>query len=169
MAGKKPDTGASAVTVAANVKRLRTKQNLTYTQLSERLVGWSLSPVAIRRIEETEPEQPQRRVDVDDLVALAAALEVSPLTLLMPETDSPEQSTAATSIESVPAVELWHWLRTDLPIGATSADIMRNLEFQLKSKPSWHLPEMVDYAPMSPADLRRIADEHEQKSAYGND
>src|SRR6476661_6760490 len=82
MAGKTPDTGPTAATVIANLKRLRDDRNLTYTQLSNRLKAlahWSISPVGVRRIEDGE-----RRVTVDDLLAFAVALGVSPVTLLMP-------------------------------------------------------------------------------------
>lgn len=159
MAGKKPETGATASTVAANVRRLRTAQNLSYTQLSDRLVDWSISPVAIRRVEDEE-----RRVDVDDLVALAVALDVSPLTLLTPVADTPEQIVSATSQADVAAVDLWMWMRTELPVRKTAADVMENLEFQWRAKPSWQLPEIADRVQMTTEAVRRMADEHDRRT-----
>ncbi|WP_245925995.1 helix-turn-helix domain-containing protein [Nocardia nova] len=82
MAGREPDYGPTAKTVAANVARLRKSQDLNYKQLSERvrvITDWNLSPVAIRRIEEGK-----RRVSPDDLMALAITLNCSPLVLLLP-------------------------------------------------------------------------------------
>ena len=61
MAGKEPDTGPTAVTVAANVKRLRGEQNLSYTDLSERLqevADWSVSPVGVRRTKKASAVSP---------------------------------------------------------------------------------------------------------------
>lgn len=109
VAGKEPEIGPTAQTVAANVQRLRTDQNLNYTQLSERLqeiAGWSINAVGIRRIESGE-----RRVTPDDLMALARALGVWPITLLMPATGTGEDAVIATGLpRPVTAEELWNWL-----------------------------------------------------------
>ncbi|OBF95708.1 hypothetical protein A5773_13860 [Mycobacterium sp. 852014-52450_SCH5900713] len=95
--------------MAANVQRLRTNQNMNYTQLSERLqdlAGWSINAVGIRRIESGE-----RRVTPDDLMALARALGVWPITLLMPDAESGQDAVTATGLpKSVTAEELWSWL-----------------------------------------------------------
>lgn len=107
VAGKEPEIGPTARTVADNVKRLRGKLN--YTQLSERLQevsGWSINAVGIRRIESGE-----RRVTPDDLVALARALGVWPVTLLMPAADEPTEMVTATGLpEPVTAGTYWGWL-----------------------------------------------------------
>ncbi|BBY37504.1 hypothetical protein MMAN_16380 [Mycobacterium mantenii] len=108
MAGKEPDIGATSRTVAANVKRLREAMNMNFTQLSERLIataGWSINAVGIRRLEAEE-----RRVTPDDLVALAVALGVSPITLLMPVSHSGDDAVEATGVKSgVAAHQLWRW------------------------------------------------------------
>ena len=67
--------------VAANLMRLRKAQRLTTTRLSAALdeLGQPIHASGITRIEKGE-----RRVDVDDLVALAKALNVRPEQLLMP-------------------------------------------------------------------------------------
>ena len=110
MPGKEPDFGATARTVAANVKRLRQTQNLNYTQLSDRLqnvADWSINAVGIRRIESGE-----RRVTPDDLLALARALGVSPIALLMPETDTSADTVTATGLPTpVTAEVFWDWLQ----------------------------------------------------------
>lgn len=63
------------------VERLREAQRMPYTELSERLaaLGRPIPVLGLRRIERGE-----RRVDVDDLVALARALNVPPAVLLFP-------------------------------------------------------------------------------------
>ncbi|MCV7111337.1 helix-turn-helix domain-containing protein [Mycolicibacterium setense] len=111
MAGRVPDAGATAKTVTENVRKLRKLQNLTWTQLSERLeaIEWILTPVAIKNI-----EAGKRRVTVDDLTALAAALEVSPVSLLMPPANEETTSVTATGIQgTITAGQLWNWLTSD--------------------------------------------------------
>lgn len=137
MAGKKIDLGASGQTVAANVKRLRGA--VTYTQLSERLreLDREISPIAVRRIEEGD-----RRVDVDDLTAIAVALGVSPTTLLMPhtnvdgiETQSPDDLTKPITglSEPITALRMWDWLGGETPLPG-DADVRG---FFSRAMPRW--------------------------------
>ena len=117
--------GPTADTVAANVKRLREQQNLGLRALAQRLAttGRPLTHTALDKI-----ERGTRRVDVDDLTALAAALDVSPATLLMPdvpvvpgvpklayrpEWDAPVDVTGLP--ESISAHYLWMWLTAQTP------------------------------------------------------
>ncbi|HEX5493232.1 MAG TPA: helix-turn-helix transcriptional regulator [Mycobacteriales bacterium] len=76
---RKNPLGATGEMVADNVKRLR--GSLSYRELSERLeaLGRPIPPLGLSRIEKCT-----RRVDVDDLVALGAALGVPPVLLLYP-------------------------------------------------------------------------------------
>lgn len=87
----------TATTVASNIRRLRDERGLSLRKLSGALEkrGWNLSADAINKIEngrELQPGAPMpkqiRRVDVGDLVALAAVLGVSTDELLLP----PEQT-----------------------------------------------------------------------------
>lgn len=74
--------GPISENLKANLPRLRRARGVSTTALSEALkqLGQHIPPTGITRI-----EKGQRRVDADDLVALALALNVSPLTLLLPE------------------------------------------------------------------------------------
>lgn len=65
--------------VAASIRTLREERRFTYVELVERLagVGHAIPLVGVRRIERLE-----RRVDVDDLLALAVVLGTSPTGLL---------------------------------------------------------------------------------------
>ena len=141
MVGREPDTGNTAWAVARNLTRIREGQNLTYTQLSERLkeqCNWSINAVGIRRIEELN-----RRVTVDDLAALALALGVSPVTLLMPDTVSEDQQVYITGVEKrVQASALWDWLRAEEPL--TSERGKTWLEFNAASWPEWDKGRMVE-------------------------
>jgi transcriptional regulator with XRE-family HTH domain len=121
MVGREPDHGPTARAVAANVNSLRTRQNLTYTQVANRLRDeghWALTPVAIRRIEDGE-----RRVTVDDLTALAAALRVSPATLLMPATAEHNVEVDLTGAEHpISAERAWGWLCASRPLEEVEDD-----------------------------------------------
>ncbi len=127
MAGKTPEYGPTARTVAANITRLREAQNLKYTDVSGRMKSvaqWDISPVGVRRMENLE-----RRITVDDLVALARALDVSPATLLMPMTEKPDQMVGVTGSKEVPATTAWVWL-TASPVAVEPS-----------ARPIWASPE----------------------------
>ena len=117
--------GPTADTVAANVRRLRDDMNLGLRSLAARMaeVGRPLNHSALDKIEKGD-----RRVDVDDLMALAAALDVSPATLLMPdvtpvpvdgelsyrpEWDAPVEVTGLP--ENVAANLIWQWCTAQGP------------------------------------------------------
>jgi len=118
--------GATAETVSANVKRLRTSKNLGLRGLAKKLgeVGRPLGHGAVDQI-----EKGTRRVDVDDLLALAVALDVVPSALLMPEPTKEEWDTFTNAEklldtwtaettgnpEGVAARDLWRWLKAEGP------------------------------------------------------
>lgn len=81
MASENRRSGAVAARVAANVRLIRNQRGLTSYQLSAKLddIGWPIAQSGIVRI-----EGGQRAVSVDDLVALALALDTSPNALLFP-------------------------------------------------------------------------------------
>lgn len=121
--GKEAARGPTGDTVATRLRDLRTDVvKLSYTELSERLksAGWPISPVGIRRIEDGE-----RKVTVDDLVALAVALGVSPVTLLIPDSSEVESVVELTGRdESLTALELWSWLTVAQPLRGDE-DVLR--------------------------------------------
>ncbi len=110
MAGQKIELGDTGTTVAANVKRLRGATS--YVNLSKRLdeLHRKIPPLALRRIEEGK-----RRVDVDDLMALAVALGVTPITLLMPYGGDAYDPVVVTALpgKNVGAA-VWAWLQGTL-------------------------------------------------------
>lgn len=81
MAGKRIENGSASATVAENITRLRKAHGMSYVDLSNgaNLQGRHLSPLAVRRMEEQE-----RRIDVDDLQAIAIALGVTPGDMMRP-------------------------------------------------------------------------------------
>ncbi|MFJ9440349.1 helix-turn-helix domain-containing protein [Kitasatospora sp. NPDC101235] len=134
------EVGPSGRTVAANVKRLREARGLTLRALSAALKehGRPLSADALNKIENGASEEPRsiRRVDVDDLMALAVVLGVSPVTLLLPADARGEAE--ITGAGRVHGQEAWMWAWcTDpltLPDGDEEAD-RAVTEFLLNSRP----------------------------------
>jgi len=72
--------GSTGSRVASNIQCLRRLRGYSYAELSRRLAthGHPILDTGILKI-----EKGARRVDVDDLMALAAALEADPAVLLM--------------------------------------------------------------------------------------
>lgn len=121
MGRKAIELGHTARTVASNVTRFRGLRGYTLADLSARMtdVGRPLTVNTLSAL-----ENGTRRADVDDLVALAAALNVSPAALLMPpvsELDTPdpsEQPVPTSAGNGVEAGALWLWLTADSPLDA---------------------------------------------------
>lgn len=91
--------------------------------------------MGIQRIESGE-----RRVDADDLVALAAALDVSPITLLMPavntdgsEVQESDRLPVTGYAEPIDARLIWSWLKAEQPLAAGMTWTM----FVSRAWPNW--------------------------------
>lgn len=104
--------GPTAKTVGFNVKRLRGELGETQADLAARLKanGHPIPVASIGRI-----EGGQRRVEVDDLTALAVALGVSPLALLLPNTRSAREEVQTTGAGPHPADIVWRWALAGVP------------------------------------------------------
>lgn len=91
----------------ANVKRIREARGFSYRQLSDLLeeLGRPIPTLGLSRIEKGE-----RRVDADDLVAIAVALGVNPSALLLPVDVGPYDVLDVTGAGAVTAEEAWNWL-----------------------------------------------------------
>jgi transcriptional regulator with XRE-family HTH domain len=104
---KKTSLGPVGEALRGNIKRIRETQRLTYVALSERLaeLGRPIPVLGLRRIERGE-----RRVDVDDLVALAVVLATSPVDLMVPG-DAPDDAPyGVTSEVSTTAAVAREWI-----------------------------------------------------------
>ncbi|WP_200214952.1 helix-turn-helix domain-containing protein [Micromonospora coerulea] len=79
--GEEIKPGRVGEQLAQQLRRVREDRHVTYTELVKRLeeLGHPIPILGLRRIERGE-----RRVDVDDLIALARALRVPPVLLLFP-------------------------------------------------------------------------------------
>ncbi|WP_433608717.1 helix-turn-helix domain-containing protein [Prescottella agglutinans] len=149
MAEKKNPLGPTGQNVASNLRRLREDANLTYAELGRRLeaVGRPIPTLGLRKIESFE-----RRVDADDLVALALALDISPVTLLMPISDGWELGKVdLTSEVSTAPQRVWEWLVADYPLNrdAGAPEPTRStVEFRMRARPSdADLMEQLGFSP----------------------
>ncbi|GAB2636134.1 hypothetical protein GCM10027169_00350 [Gordonia jinhuaensis] len=123
MPAKKVEIGESGRTVALNVAFHRASQGMTAAELAAKVNanGRALAQQTIGEIENL-----RRRCDVDDLIALAQGLGVSPATLLMPRSDDPHESVAftggdidepgSTGRQRMPAHVVWQWLCARMPL-----------------------------------------------------
>lgn len=147
--------GPASKRVAANVAELRKDRGLSLRELSERmrdLGGRPTLPSGLSKI-----EQGDRRVDVDDLMALAIALDTTPNRLLLTPTASLDER-----IELVPdggssTMVAWQWASGDgaLPLDAWGEpgvkDFDRRDRFRRENRPQ-------DPPPMTMGELEAHAD-----------
>jgi len=137
MAKRRVEIGETGETVRSNVARIRKRKDLTLRDVADRLQETD-RPLAFNTL--SEIERGARRVDVDDLVALAAALEVSPSSILMPEVIDGDMSVKGTGIEKpMEAAHYWNWLmaresHVDNENGSTGEEL---LQFAAAALPPW--------------------------------
>ncbi|HLQ55152.1 MAG TPA: helix-turn-helix transcriptional regulator [Streptosporangiaceae bacterium] len=110
--------GPTSERLAANLGEARQLRDLTTAALAGRLrdLGQPVHDTAITKIQKLD-----RRVDVDEVVALAAALRVTVNWLLLPETDPPGRAAAHALTPAAPhgghtANELWSWATGEVPL-----------------------------------------------------
>lgn len=129
--------GATGEQVAANIKRFR--GGMQYKELSEKLkdVGRPIAPLGLKRIESGE-----RKVDVDDLMAFAIVFDVSPLTLLLPDSGSRDMKARITGrSDDLRCNQVWNWATVVQPLPTVERDekaeelIERRAAFRERSKP----------------------------------
>lgn len=95
---------------------------MTFVALSRRMteLGRPVPPLGLRRMEAGE-----RRVDVDDLLALARALEVSPIVLLLPANVSLTDAIKHTAVGEVSSERMRRWLGGE-PLGDETLEALTN-------------------------------------------
>ncbi|MBN7467086.1 helix-turn-helix domain-containing protein [Mycobacteroides abscessus subsp. massiliense] len=153
MGRKAIELGATGRTVATNIARFRVQRGWKLSQLSARMtaVGRPMTGNTLSSI-----ENHTRRADVDDLVAIAAALEISPSALLMPPTEDDEDGGSTwlipTSAEPDPGEEgvatilsgqFWDWLTAEAPLDAPLLPDTGRDEFEVES---WRRQQVPKFA-----------------------
>lgn len=101
-----------AARVAENVRALRTERGLDLADVAEGMaeLGRPLSLNGVSKI-----ERGKRGIDVDDLVALALALDVSPLRLLLTP-GAGEDQVALTAKIGTSERRAWEWATGEIPL-----------------------------------------------------
>lgn len=147
--------------VSANVARLRKARGWSTYVLAQKLseAGRPIPQSGISRI-----ESGIRRVDVDDLTALAAVFGVSPSALLLPL--SREGTFEVTGAGTVSADIAWDWMDGHRPLVIPAGDDGTvRLEYMLWSRPRRQDGEPLDEAArrwaVTPEGLRKLADNAE--------
>lgn len=113
--------GETGETVRKNIRRIRDLRAVSGPELSAKLgeLGRPIPPLGIHRIENGD-----RRVDVDDLVAIALALGISPLALLLPI----DAAALLPEGEGYSAERIWDWGTGRAPLNATD-DVIEFLRY----------------------------------------
>jgi transcriptional regulator with XRE-family HTH domain len=142
MAGAKKEPGPTARHLAESLRRIRRAGRVTTAELSRRLAALG-QPIPDTSI--TKTEQGTRRVDVDDLPALALALGVTPNTLLLPEIGylGGTEVHHLTPAVSGTAEQLWQWAQGERPLhmhipgadGWLGDSRYPALEFSMRNRP----------------------------------
>lgn len=104
--------GPTGSRVAANVREVRRDRGLSLDELSQRLAEAG-HPIGVTTLSKLELDQ--RRVDVDDLVALAVTLDVSPNRLLLTGTAT-DEPLPLTSGGGVSEAKAWRWASGERPL-----------------------------------------------------
>ncbi len=118
MARRAIEIGAVGRRVAENLARLRELRHLNYTDLSGLLgrTGRTLSAETLGKVERRE-----RRIDVDDLVALAVALDTTPNRLLLPGSANADEPVELAPDVTVSALDGWKWATGEEPLHSVPA------------------------------------------------
>lgn len=106
------ESGPTGKRVAGNLALFRRILGLSQRDLSERMsdLGRPLLPQVLSKIEQVD-----RRVDADDLVALALALQVTPNQLLLEGAARPDEPVALTPTVTKTATDAWRWANGLMP------------------------------------------------------
>lgn len=127
MAGRAKEPGPTSVRVAENLRRIRQERGLSFAELSRRLSGIG-HPIPDTSLLKTE--KGDRRVDVDDLMALALALEVTPNRLLLPpgEAERVSERNQVTSAVAATWPRAWAWASGEVPFGHQPASATETMD-----------------------------------------
>lgn len=120
------EIGPTGQCVARNLRRLRGTTSLRELQDKLREVGHEISASGLQKI-----EAGARRVDVDDLLALAVALDVNPTALLFPRTDS--EPLEVTGARFKDFRDVWEWAMGQNSLGGDRRNY--DLDYFTKIRP----------------------------------
>lgn len=155
MGSREVARGPVADRVAENIRALRETRNRTQQQLADALgaVGRPMLASGVSKIEKGE-----RRVDVDDLVAFALALDVTPNRLLLTGAAENDHKVALTVTEAATESWAWRWAAEgEMPLGhwpptsggstVNAAGAKRRLRFRAENRPDRREVSLAELAP----------------------
>lgn len=155
--------GPTGRRAADTVAALRQDDRLSYKELSDNLreLGRPIPTLGLSRVERCE-----RRIDADDLVALAIALGTTPNRLLLPRTAG-RLDVALTSGVEISEQLAWAWAQATAPIEARQGMIPTEVVQRFRSRslpdqPNYQLPEVaphLDAITEIAALIKRLAEE----------
>ncbi|GAC62375.1 helix-turn-helix domain-containing protein [Gordonia sihwensis] len=131
------DLGATSWAVAYHLRAVRTERGISLRGLSSLMkeVEYPMSHATLSEIERGD-----RRVTVDDLTALAAALGIAPIAFLLPvprDGDAdPNETARLTGTPEVPLRQLTDWVRGESPL-KDEDDSYAVETFRRASLPRW--------------------------------
>ena len=147
------EVGPTGKEVARRVKEIRGERRLTTDDLAKHVteLGQPMRSTTVTKI-----ERGQRRVDVDDLVALAIALNVSPLALLLPVDTNAEVVTQLTAERFAARGDAWRWgtgARNGLSVSTSkrSSGTIFATSFNSRARGNVTMPASDTWKPMSNA------------------
>lgn len=120
MATRKVEIGPTGDTVRQNIARARNDRRLTLRELAK-VLAQSDRPLSYTTL--SQIENGARRVDVDDLMAIAVALDVSPASLLVPS-GSDDSTVDATGLRGVSAYDLTNFVHGYWSPAGTALDFV---------------------------------------------
>lgn len=126
--------GPTGQRVGQRLRELRQERGLTLAALEEKLADLG-RPILLSAL--SKIEKGQRRVDVDDLVALAQALDVSPNLLILPSPHGPEVEVALTESTSLDVDAAWTWAVKDRPPSKSARGIFISYSHHDEAWASW--------------------------------
>jgi 8-oxo-dGTP pyrophosphatase MutT (NUDIX family) len=149
--------------VIKNLEQLRNERGLSYRELSDKLkaLGRPIPTLGLSRI-----EKGARRVDADDLVALALALKVNPAALLLPRSGGAEDVVDLAPHVHHSMLRAWRWMNGEGPLPQSGDDRVTWQEiadFAAHAKPEHTpLPPAVEeivkrYTPSEERELQPVA------------
>jgi transcriptional regulator with XRE-family HTH domain len=126
-----------------NLAALRAERKMSYQDLSVRMreVGRPIPALGLSRIEKGD-----RRVDADDVVGLALALDVNPTALLLPRDAERGDVIELTEKYHASAGDAWAWADGERPLPAagpgtrSSMDLYALADFAHHARPDWAPP-----------------------------
>jgi transcriptional regulator with XRE-family HTH domain len=122
MANREIEIGAAGKRAAANLAGIRKARHLEQSEVAGRMtmLGRPMSAPVVSKTEKLD-----RRIDVDDLVAFAVALGVTPNRLLLPGSARGDEQIELLPEVRVSAMTAWKWATGDAPLpnGCAPSDL----------------------------------------------